>query len=125
VPEAAVEWWGKAGQQSLERSALMEATEQLTRALDLITKLPTTAALRREEIKLQAALLTPLLNIKGYAAPETKAAVKRARLLIEQAETLGEPPKINCCCSQFSMFSGLRTTWLSTATSVVNSLPIF
>ena len=36
VPEAAVEWWGKAGQQSLERSALMEAVAQLSRALDLI-----------------------------------------------------------------------------------------
>jgi predicted ATPase len=106
VPEAAVEWWGKAGQQSLERSALMEATEQLTRALDLITKLPATAALRREEIKLQAALLTPLLNIKGYAAPETKAAVQRARLLIEQAETLGEPPE-----DQLLLFSVLYVFW--------------
>ena len=28
---------------------------------------------------------------KGYAAPETKAAAERARLLIEQAEALGEP----------------------------------
>ena len=31
--EAGVEWWGKAGQRSLERSALGEAAEQLTRAL--------------------------------------------------------------------------------------------
>jgi hypothetical protein len=27
---------------------------------------------------------------QGYAAPETKAAVERARLLIEQAEAMGE-----------------------------------
>ena len=47
--------------------------------------------LRREQIKLQVALITPLMHIKGYAAPETKAAAERARLLIEQAETLGEP----------------------------------
>ena len=33
------------------------------------------------------------MHIKGYAAPETKAAVERARLLIEQAEALGEPPE--------------------------------
>jgi predicted ATPase len=38
------------------------------------------------------ALITPLLHVKGYASPETKAAVERARLLIEQAEELGEPP---------------------------------
>ena len=31
------------------------------------------------------------MHIKGYSAPETKAAAERARLLIEQAETLGEP----------------------------------
>ena len=33
------------------------------------------------------------MHVKGYAAPETKAAVERARLLIEQAEALGEPPE--------------------------------
>jgi predicted ATPase len=91
--EAAIEWWGKAGQRSLERSALVEASAQITRALDQIAALPSTPALRREEIKLQAALITPLLHIKGYAAPETKAAVERARLLIEQAEAFGEAPE--------------------------------
>jgi predicted ATPase len=85
--------WGKAGQRSLERSALVEAAAQLTRALDQIATLPATTALRREEIKLQVALITPLMHVKGYGAPETKAAAQRARLLIEQAEALGEPPE--------------------------------
>jgi predicted ATPase len=83
--------WGKAGQRSLARSALVEAVEQLTRGLAQIATLPTTPALRREEIKLQVALLNSLFHVQGYAAPETKAAVERARLLIEQAEALGEP----------------------------------
>ena len=39
------------------------------------------------------ALITPLLHVKGQAAPETKAAVEQAHLLIEQAEALGEPPE--------------------------------
>lgn len=56
-----------------------------------IATLPGTPALRRNQIKLQIALITPLIHVKGYAAPETKAAVERARLLIDQAETLGEP----------------------------------
>ena len=85
--------WGKAGQRSLARSALVEAAEQLTRALAQIATLPATPALRREQIKLQVALITPLMHVKGYAAPETKAAAERARLLIEQAEALGEPPE--------------------------------
>jgi len=78
---------------SLARSALVEAAEQLTRALDQIASLPATPALRREQIKLQVALINPLMHVKGYAAAETKAAVERARLLIEQAEALGEPPE--------------------------------
>lgn len=54
--EGATAWWGKAGQRSIGRSALVEATEQLTRALAQIATLPATPALRREEIKLQVAL---------------------------------------------------------------------
>ena len=40
--EAAVEWWGKAGHRSLERSALAEAVERFTRAVSQIAPLPST-----------------------------------------------------------------------------------
>jgi class 3 adenylate cyclase len=93
LTEKAAALWGKAGQRSLARSALVEAAAQLTRSLEQIATLPSTAALRREQIKLQVAMITPVMHIKGYAAPETKAAAERARLLIEQAEALGEPPR--------------------------------
>ncbi len=88
--EKAASLWGTAGQRSLARSALAEAVAQLTRALALIAALPSTPTLRREQIKLQVALITPLHHVKGYAAPETKVAVERARLLIERAESLRE-----------------------------------
>ena len=65
-------------------------------------------ALRREQIKLQAALITPLMHVKGYAAPETKAAAERARLLIEQAEALGEPPE-----DPLLLFSVLYSFWVA------------
>jgi class 3 adenylate cyclase/predicted ATPase len=104
--EKAAALWGKAGQRSLERSALVEATEQLTRALAQIAALPDTPALRREQIELQVALITPLMHVKGYAAPETKAAAERARLLIEQAEALGEPPE-----DPLLLFSVLYSFW--------------
>jgi predicted ATPase len=90
--EKAVGLWGKAGQRSLARSALVEATEQLTRALDQIAILPSTPELRRDQIKLQVALANALMHTKGYATIETKAALDKARLLIERAEALGEPP---------------------------------
>ena len=57
--EKAASLWGKAGQRSLARSALVEAAAQFTRALDQIATLPATPALRREQIKLQVALITP------------------------------------------------------------------
>ena len=88
--EEAADLWGKAGRRSLARSAYVEAAEQLNRALDQITALPPTSVLRREQIKLQVAIVNPLGHAKGYAAPETKGAVDRARTLIKQAEALGE-----------------------------------
>ena len=91
--EKAVGLWGRAGQRSLERSALAEGIEQLTRALTQIASLPAIPEWRREGIKLQVALISPVLHLKGHAAPETKAAMEQARLLIEQAEALGEPPE--------------------------------
>ena len=106
--EKAAGLWGKAGQRSLMRSALVEAVEQITRALDQIATLPATPALRREEIKLQVALITPLIYVKGFTAPETNAAVERARLLIGQAEVLGEPPE-----DPLLLFSVLYGFWVA------------
>jgi class 3 adenylate cyclase/predicted ATPase len=93
MTEASVEWWDKAGQQSMTRSALVEADTQFARALSQIAALPPTRATRRDQIKLQVARTTTLMHTKGYAAPETKAAAEQARRLIEQAEALGEPPE--------------------------------
>ena len=106
--EKAAALWGKAGLRSAQRSALVEASEQLRRALDQIATLTATPALRREEIKLQVALITPFLHVSGYAAPETRAAVERARLLIEQAEALGEPPE-----DPLLLFSVLYGFWVA------------
>jgi predicted ATPase len=91
--EKAAGLWGKAGQRSLARSALVEAAQQLTRALDQMARLPGTLMLRRQQIELQIALFNTLFQVKGFAAPETKSAVQRAHLFIEQAEALGEPPE--------------------------------
>jgi predicted ATPase len=88
--EVAIEWWGKAGQRSLERSALVEAAAQFTRALDQIATIPATPGLRRVQIKLQVALANALMHTKGHAAAETKARLDRANYLIERAEALGE-----------------------------------
>ena len=61
----------------LERSALHEAMTQLTRALSQIRTLPSTSKLRREQIKIEVALINPLMHVKGHAAPETKQPSNR------------------------------------------------
>ena len=106
--EKAAALWGKAGQRSLAHSALVEAAAQFTRALEQIATLPGTAASRREQIKLQVALITPLMHVKGYAAAETRAAAEQARSLIEQAEALGEPSE-----DPLLLFSVLYAFWVA------------
>jgi predicted ATPase len=106
--EKAAGLWAKAGERSLERAALPEAAEQLNRALSLIGSLPSTPALRREEIKLQVALITPLMHFRGYGAAETKAAAMRAQTLIEQAEARGEAPE-----DPLLLFSVLYSFWVA------------
>jgi predicted ATPase len=46
------------------------------------------------------------MHVKGSAAAETKAAAEQARLLIEQAEALGEPPE-----DPLLLFSVLYAVW--------------
>jgi class 3 adenylate cyclase/tetratricopeptide (TPR) repeat protein len=106
--EKAAGLWGKAGQRSLERSALVEAAAQLTRALDQTATLPATPSLRREQIKLQVGLSNALMHVKGYAAPETKGAIEQARVFIEQSEALGEPPE-----DPLLLFSALYGVWVA------------
>ena len=105
--EKAARHWGKAGRRSVNRSALIEAVEQITRALAQIELLPASPALRREQIELQVALINPLMHVKGYAAPETKAALERSRHLIETAEMLGEHP-----ADPLLLFSVLYGFWV-------------
>jgi predicted ATPase len=106
--EKAAGLWGKAGQRSLDRSALIEAASQLTRALQQIATLPGTAVLRRDQIKLQVAHANALMHTKGYAAPETKASLDQAHSLIERAEALGEPPE-----DPLVLFSVLYGFWVA------------
>jgi predicted ATPase len=106
--EKAAHLWGKAGQRSLARSALVEAVAQLTSALGQIAALPGSTALRRDQIKLQVALANASMHTKGYSAPETKASLDQARLYIERAEALGEPPE-----DPLLLFSILYGFWVA------------
>jgi predicted ATPase len=106
--EKAAALWGKAGKHALGRSALVEAAAHLTRALSQIAALPGTIAVRREQINLQVAFANALMHTRGFAAPETEAALNEARSLIERAEALGEPPE-----DPLLLFSVLYGFWVA------------
>ena len=102
--------WAKAGRRSQSRSALVEAIAQFNRALDLKATLPATPALRREQIELQVAIIGPLGHVKGLSSAEVKAAIETARVLIEEAEALGEAPE-----NPLLLYSVLYGTWVANA----------
>jgi class 3 adenylate cyclase/predicted ATPase len=82
--EKAVGLWSKAGTRSLARAALFEGAEQLKRALDQIATLPTTPALRREEIRLHVAFGNALTLMGNFV--DGKEHFDRALAIYDPAE---------------------------------------
>ena len=81
--ELAIEWWGKAGDQALRRSAFAEAISHLGKAIELSDKVGGARPREKEgagdKLKLRVSYGNALLSGRGYGAPETKAAFERAR----------------------------------------------
>jgi len=89
LDEPAIEWWGKAGDRALRRSAFKEAAAHLGKAVELADKLAATApsaAPGSDRLRLQTSLGNALIWAKGYQAPETSAAFARAREMAGQVE---------------------------------------
>ena len=81
LADCAIEWWQKAGEQALRRSAYVEAMSHLKAAIALAEAMPASAARQRILLRLQIAHGQALIAQRGYAAPETTAAFVRAREL--------------------------------------------
>jgi class 3 adenylate cyclase/tetratricopeptide (TPR) repeat protein len=101
LDEPAIEWWGKAGNEALRRSAFKEAAAHLGKAIELADNLAATApsaAPGISRLRLQTALGSALIYVKGYQASETAAAFARARELASRVEDASE---------RFSAYYGL------------------
>jgi predicted ATPase len=101
LDEPATEWWGKAGDQALRRSAFKEAVAHLGKAVELADKLVATApsaAPGSNRLRLQTSLGNALIWAKGHHAPETSAAFARARELANRVKDASE---------RFSAYYGL------------------
>jgi hypothetical protein len=79
-----VTYWLNAGQQSIARSAMMEAAGQLQRGLDLLANLPDNTWRQHQELDLRVVLGRALLFTRGHAAPVLGETYARARTLAEQ-----------------------------------------
>jgi predicted ATPase len=86
LTEKAVDYWLKAGQQAVARSAMTEAVTQLRRGLELLATVPDGADHEQRELELQAALVPAVIAAKGYTAPEVGETIARARSLAEKLD---------------------------------------
>jgi predicted ATPase len=95
--DLAIEWWGKAGDQALRRSAFQEAIAHLGKAIEMADRAggasqagskDTAAASQR--LKLQNDYGLAVTHSKGYAAAETEAAFARASELASNSADFSE-----------------------------------
>src|SRR5262249_33354444 len=98
LSEAAIEWWVKAGDRALDRSANNEAIGHLEKAISLAEGLANGPAQRLLRLRLQTTYGHALLHGRGHSQPETIAAFARARQL---AAGIGDP------VARFSAYYGM------------------
>jgi hypothetical protein len=82
----AVDWWARAGELSIHRSANVEAAAQLTAALDLLSDGPAIDGRDERELSVLSLLAVAHIAAKGYAAPEVGSAYERARELVSMVD---------------------------------------
>ena len=87
----ALDYWQRAGEQALQRSAHVEAISHLRKGLEVLQGLPTTPERLQHEMQLQLTLGMPLSATRGYAAPEVAQLYRRAQALCQR---LGETPQL-------------------------------
>jgi class 3 adenylate cyclase/predicted ATPase len=84
--DEAVEWWGRAGDQALRRSAFQEAIAHLGKAIEMVDQASGAASCREtdainQRLKLQTDYGQAVMWCKGFAAEETQAAFARVQQL--------------------------------------------
>jgi class 3 adenylate cyclase/tetratricopeptide (TPR) repeat protein len=112
LDDVAIEWWGKAGDQALRRSAFQEAIAHLGKAIAMADKAAGSASERGakdalasgQRLKLHTDYGQAVMWSKGFAAEETKAAFARAAELTGNAGESSER-----LAAYYGQCSGLTT----------------
>jgi class 3 adenylate cyclase/predicted ATPase len=87
----AIDWLRRAGELAIRRSADVEATGHLRRALELVVTLPRNAARDARELDLRAAISGSLFATQGYGSPEAELNCNRA---YELCQSVGTAPRL-------------------------------
>ena len=98
LEDLAIEWWSKAGDQALRRSAFKEAISHLGKAIEMVDRTEVAGSRRatcddaasNQRVKLQSDYGRAVMWSKGYAAAETETAFARASELAARTENSPE-----------------------------------
>ena len=104
--EPAIAQWSKAGGAAEARNAFKEALESYRQALALVNLLPESPERDVRELKLRQSVVRMLYFTKGYSAPETIDATKRAEALAEKSGNLTQLVHWATSRGQSALFSG-------------------
>jgi class 3 adenylate cyclase/predicted ATPase len=85
LAERAMEYFKKAGQRAIQRSANVEAIGHLKRALDMLQLVPDDQRRSGRALELEVMLGQAMIAGRGYAAPETKEILLRAKALMDDS----------------------------------------
>jgi predicted ATPase len=109
LDDLAIEWWGRAGDQALRRSAFQEAIAHLSKAIEMADrptdaqagKATTESAQRPRTTQLRVAYGNALIAARGYGAPETTETFARIR-----ASESGEGYTPACLAADYGLWVG-------------------
>jgi predicted ATPase len=96
LDDRAIEWWGKAGDKALRRSAFQEAISHLGKAIAMVNRAegaPHAAAApasASQRLKLQTSLGQAMMYSRGFGSDESQAAFARARALAAGVDNASE-----------------------------------
>ncbi len=79
LTEGTIDYFRKAARHAIERSAYAEAIGHLTRALEMLETLPENPERERLALGLEVMLGQAMIAHRGYAAPETRKILLRAK----------------------------------------------
>ena len=88
--DRAVEYLGKAGRRSIERSANADAIKYLTRALELLQSRPDIPQSKCARFSLEVMLAQAMTATYGYAATSLRETLLRAKALINDSTDLAQ-----------------------------------